>query len=121
MRGEGWVYVIGGVLLASLLFHEPLLFIVSLILLLIAGVVRVWDRYCLVGLSYRRELGQTRAFFGEEVPLVLEVVNAKPLPLAWLEIEDAVPGQGLAVVPGHIGPSHMPGRRLLSMLLSVRW
>jgi uncharacterized protein (DUF58 family) len=121
MRGEGWVYVIGGVLLASLLFHEPLLFIVSLILLLIAGVVRVWDRYCLVGLSYRRELGQTRAFFGEEVPLVLEIVNAKPLPLAWLEIEDAVPGQGLTVVPGHVGPSHMPGRRLLSMLLSVRW
>jgi uncharacterized protein (DUF58 family) len=121
MRGEGWVYVIGGALLGSLLFREPLLFIVSLILLLVAGTVRLWDRYCLTGLSYRRELGQTRAFFGEEVPFVLEIVNAKPLPLAWLEVEDAVPGEGLAIVPGHIGPSHMPGRRLLSMLLSVRW
>ena len=58
-------------------------------------VSRVWDRYCLVGLGYRRTLGQTRAFFGEEVPLTLEIVNAKPLPLAWLEIEDAVPGQGV--------------------------
>ena len=121
MQTEGWLYLIGGVLIASLLFHEPLLFIVSLILLLVAGTVRVWDRYCLVGLSYKRELGQTRAFFGEEVPFVVEITNDKPLPLAWLEIDDAVPGEGLHVTPGHIGPSHMPGRRLLSMLLSVRW
>ena len=34
MRAEGFFYLIGGLLLASLLFHEPLLFIVSLILLL---------------------------------------------------------------------------------------
>jgi uncharacterized protein (DUF58 family) len=121
MKSEGWLYLIGGALLGSLLFREPLLFIVSLILLLVAATVRIWDRYCLTGLSYRRELGQKRAFFGEEVPFVLEIVNAKPLPLAWLEVEDAVPGEGLAVVPGHLGPSHMPGRRLLSMLLSVRW
>jgi uncharacterized protein (DUF58 family) len=121
MSTEGWIYVIGGVLLASLLLHQPLLFLVSLILLLTAGVSRLWDRYCLVGLSYRRTLGQTRAFFGEEVPLTVEIVNNKPLPLAWLEIDDAVPGHGLAVRPGHVGPSHMPGRRLLSMLLSVKW
>jgi uncharacterized protein (DUF58 family) len=121
MRGEGWLWLIASVLLASLLFHEPLLFVVSLILLLIGATVRVWDRYCLVGLGYRRELGQTRAFFGEEVALVLEITNQKPLPLAWLEVEDAVPGGELSVVPGHIGPSHMPGRRLLSMLMSVRW
>jgi uncharacterized protein (DUF58 family) len=121
MSGEGWLYLIGGVLIASLVFHEPLLFIVSLILLLVAATVRIWDRYCLVGLSYKRELSQTRAFFGEDVPFVVEITNDKPLPLAWLEIDDAVPGEGLTVMPGHIGPSHMPGRRLLSMLLSVRW
>ena len=121
MRGEAWIYLIGGVLFGSLLLRESQLFLVALILLLVAVVSRVWDRYCLVGLGYRRTLGQTRAFFGEEVPLTLEIVNAKPLPLAWLEIEDAVPGQAMRVLPGHVGPSHMPGRRLLSMLLSVRW
>ncbi len=121
MKGEGWLYLIGGVLVASLLFHAPLLFIVSLILLLVAATVRIWDRYCLVGLSYKRELGQTRAFFGEEVPFVVEITNDKPLPLAWLEVDDTVPGEGLTVTPGHVGPSHMPGRRLLSMLISVRW
>jgi uncharacterized protein (DUF58 family) len=32
-----------------------------------------------------------------------------------------MPGTALPVTPGHVGPSHMPGRRLLSILLSVRW
>ena len=95
MRGEVWLYLIGGVLVGSLLLREGQLFVVALILLLVAGVSRVWERYCLVGVGYRRSLGQTRAFFGEEVPLTVEIVNDKPLPLAWLEIEDTVPGGGM--------------------------
>jgi uncharacterized protein (DUF58 family) len=121
LRGELGLYLIGGVLLASLLLREAQLFVVGLILLLVAGVSLVWQRYCLVGLGYRRSLGQARAMFGEEVSLTLEIVNDKPLPLAWLEVEDTVPGLGLALTPAHAGPSHIPGRRLLGILLSVRW
>ena len=121
MKLEALLYVLGGLLLGSLIFHEPLLFIVALILLLTALTVRVWERYCTTGLSYRRELGQSRAFFGEEVPLTIEIRNDKPLPLAWLEVDDAVPGDRMEVLPGRTGPSHVPGRRILSMLLSVRW
>src|ERR1700704_6051713 len=121
LRGEGFLFLIGGVVVASLLLREAQLFVVGVILLLVAGVSLVWERYCLVGLGYRRSLGQTRAMFGEEVSLTLEIVNDKPLPLAWLEIEDTVPGVGLTLAPAHIGPSHIPGRRLLTMLLSVRW
>src|SRR5438105_6790335 len=121
MRGEPWLYLVGGVLLASLLFHEALLFVVSLILLLTGIAAQLWDRYCLSGLGYRRVLGQTRAFFGEQVPLTVEIANEKPLPLAWLEVEDTVPGPGLSLAPAHVGPSHIPGRRMLTMLLSVRW
>jgi uncharacterized protein (DUF58 family) len=51
----------------------------------------------------------------------VEIVNEKPLPLAWLEVEDTIPGGRLNLEPRHTGPSHIPGRRLLSMLLSVRW
>ena len=29
------------------------------------------------------------------MPLTIEIVNDKPLPLAWLEVEDTVPGDGL--------------------------
>ncbi len=121
MRGEAWLWLIGGVLFSSLLLREAQLFVVALILVLVAGTSRMWERYCLVGLGYRRTLGQTRAFFGEQVPLTVEIVNEKPLPLAWLEVEDTVPGLGLSLAPAHVGPSHIPGRRLLTMLLSVRW
>jgi uncharacterized protein (DUF58 family) len=121
VRGEGWLYLVFGVLLGSLLLHEALLFVISLIVLLTGIASQLWERYCLVGLAYTRRLGQTRAFFGEEVPLTVEIVNAKVLPLAWLEVEDTMPGVALAVSPGRLGPSHMPGRRLLSILMSVRW
>jgi uncharacterized protein (DUF58 family) len=121
VRGEAWLWLIGGLLFVSLLLREGQLFVVAVILLLVASVSQLWERYCLVGLGYRRSLGQVRAFFGEDVPLTIEIVNEKPLPLAWLEIEDTVPGSALTLQPAHVGPSHIPGRRLLTMLLSVRW
>jgi uncharacterized protein (DUF58 family) len=121
VKGEVWLYLISGVLIASLVLREAQLFVVALILLLVAAVSRVWERYCLVGLGYTRTLEQTRAFFGEEIPLTVEIRNDKPLPLAWLEIEDTVPDRRLTFTPAHTGPSHIPSRRLLGMLLSVRW
>ena len=121
MKGEGWFWLIGGLLFVSLLVHEPLLFLIGCILLLVAGISYLWQRYCLNGLSYERTLGQTRAFFGERVPLTVEVTNRKPLPLAWVEVEDTIPGGELRLEPAHVAPSHMPGRRMLTMLLSVRW
>ncbi|MBV9577417.1 MAG: DUF58 domain-containing protein [Chloroflexi bacterium] len=116
-----WFWVIGGLLVISLLLREGLLFVIGCILLLVAGVSYLWQRYCLTNLSYTRTLAQERAFFGEEVPLTIEIANAKPLPLAWVEVEDIVPGGRVTLQPAHVSPSHIPGRRLLSMLLSVRW
>jgi uncharacterized protein (DUF58 family) len=121
MKGELWFWVIGALLVVSLLLHEPELFIIASILLLVAGVSYLWQRYCLTNLTYRRSIGQERAFFGEDVPLTIELVNAKPLPLPWVEVEDIIPGGMLTLKPAHVSPSHMPGRRLLTMLLSVRW
>jgi uncharacterized protein (DUF58 family) len=121
VRGEAWFWLIGGVLFVSLLLHQAQLFVIGCILLLVAVVSQLWERYCLVGLTYQRTLGVQRAFFGEQVPLTVEIVNEKPLPLAWLEVEDTIPGGRLNLEPQHTGPSHIPGRRLLTMLLSVRW
>ena len=87
VKGEAWLWLIGGLLFVSLLLREGQLFVVAVILLLVSGVSQLWERYCLHGLGYRRVLGQTRAFFGEEVPLTVEIVNEKPLPLAWLEVD----------------------------------
>jgi uncharacterized protein (DUF58 family) len=121
MKGEIWFWVIGGLLVVSLLLREAELFVIACILLLVAGVSYLWQRYCLANLTYSRSIAQERAFFGEDVPLTVEIVNAKPLPLAWVEVEDIVPGGALTLQPPHVSPSHIPGRRLLSMLMSVRW
>jgi uncharacterized protein (DUF58 family) len=121
MKGEAWVWLIGGLLFGSLLLHAGQLFVIAAILLLVAVTAYVWERYCLVGVRYTRLLGQRRAFFGERIPLTIEIVNDKPLPLAWLEIADTVPGSGLTLQPAHTGPSHITGRRVLTMLLSIRW
>jgi uncharacterized protein (DUF58 family) len=51
----------------------------------------IWQRHCLTGVSYQRRLGQTRAEFGEQVSLDLEILNDKVLPVTWLHIEDEVP------------------------------
>jgi uncharacterized protein (DUF58 family) len=121
VREEMWLYLLAGLAVAGILLRESLLFLVATVLLLVGLVARVWDRSSLVGLSYRRQLGQSRAFFGEEISLAVEITNAKPLPLAWLEVEDSVPGVGVTVVPGALSPSHVPQRRLLGILLSIRW
>jgi uncharacterized protein (DUF58 family) len=121
LRGEAWFWLIGGLLFVSLLLREGQLFVIACILLLVALVSYLWQRYCLTGVAYKRSLAQTRAFFGEKVGLTVEVRNDKPLPLPWVEVEDTVPGGQLTLEPAHTSPSHMPGRRLLTMLLSVRW
>lgn len=51
----------------------------------------VWGRSSLSGVRYTRVLSARRAEFGERVPIVLEVVNDKVLPLPWLEVRELVP------------------------------
>lgn len=120
MVGGPWLGVAGLLLVAAVLFRDGLLFLIALTVLLAASVARWWRDHCLDGVEYRRELGQRRAFFGEEVELTLEVVNRKLLPLAWLEIQDEVPRE-LALVVGAAQRSHRPGRAMLVNTLSLRW
>ena len=88
--GTIWWLIIALLLVSSALMRNNLLFLIGLFLLLIAGVSQLWTRYCLAGVGYRRWFGNARLFFGEETELSLEFVNAKPLPLAWLRVEDDI-------------------------------
>lgn len=106
--------------LTSVLLRYNLLFLLSLFLALIGGVSLWWARNCLAGVSYGRRFGSTRLFFGEETHFGVEIVNAKPLPLAWLRVEDELPA-GLNFGAAKLAYSHRPGRRLLVNLLSLRW
>ncbi|MBX6771625.1 MAG: DUF58 domain-containing protein, partial [Chloroflexi bacterium] len=91
MFSPGALIVFAALLVLSAIAHQLPLFLLSLTLLGAAGLSRLWERYCLAGLEYRRRFSTDRATFGETIDLEIEIVNRKLLPLAWLEIEDEIP------------------------------
>src|SRR5690242_13637039 len=119
MFGAATTSLLGVLLILSLLTRQPPLFLLTLALLLAAGLSQLWERYCLVGLGYRRSFSKQVAEFGDVVDLEIEVVNRKLLPLAWLEVEDEVP-RALTPSRGKVTASHRAGRGILRNLLALR-
>ncbi len=89
--------------------------IVGVLGALTTGVLYVWQRECLVGVTYRRELSQTRAMFDERVTLEIEIVNDKLLPLSWFEVEDDVPS-ALGIEGGTVVSHGAYGNTLVQLL-----
>ncbi|MEM7130810.1 MAG: DUF58 domain-containing protein [Chloroflexota bacterium] len=115
-----------GILLLALLSAatgQRLLFLMSLILALLAGSAQLWSRYCLVGVSYRRRFDQNRLFYGDDTRMDVEIVNAKPLPLGWLRIDDEFPFSMHPQNDELDDPSQATpnSRRRLVNVLSLRW
>ncbi len=115
-----WYFVALGLLIASLLFHEPLLFIAGLLALALAIIPELWYRFCFSGLVYHRQLGERRVFFGETVTLRLSIENRKALPLPWLEVEDEFP-EPLVLQGAKLTPHFKPRRMLLPAAFSLWW
>src|SRR5438270_7046797 len=86
-----WYYLGPILIAASIPFHQTLLIIVGLLVLVVIGTTDIWYTYCLRQLHYQRQFSEQRVLFGEEVTLWLTVENAKLLPLPWLEVEDTIP------------------------------
>ncbi|MGD0795892.1 MAG: DUF58 domain-containing protein [Dehalococcoidales bacterium] len=91
MRGDYWLVIAVVILIISLALHQVQLALISLLFLLTGGVARLWNRFCLHRVEYRRHLSRDRVFFGEEIVYEIQVDNRKPLPLPWLQIEDELP------------------------------
>jgi|DewCreStandDraft_2_1066082.scaffolds.fasta_scaffold01915_17 uncharacterized protein (DUF58 family) len=119
MLGAATLWMLALLLFLSVLAHQAPLFVLSLALLVAAGVSKLYERYCLSGLEYRRRFSRRAADFGETIELEVEVVNRKLLPLAWLEIEDETP-RALPPARGRVHFSHKPNRSLLTSLLALR-
>lgn len=120
MFGKTGYWLVGLLLLISVVIRSGLLFFFALALLLAAIASWVWERYSLERVEYRRWFTPARAFFGEQVDFTVEVVNRKALPLAWLQVEDEIPRQ-LEPVKGRSTPTYKPDRSNLTNLLSLRW
>jgi uncharacterized protein (DUF58 family) len=88
MRGDYWLLIAFLILIVSLVLHQVPLALVALLFILAGGISRLWNKYCLHRIEYKRRLSHGQVFFGEEVVFEIEVINRKPLPLPWLQIED---------------------------------
>ncbi len=113
------VVLLCGLLWLSVVTRGTALFILSLALLVAALLSRLWERYCLERVEYRRRFNHSRAHFGEEIELEVEAVNRKILPLSWLEVEDEIP-DALLPTKGRRAPCYKPERSLLVNLFALR-
>lgn len=92
----------------------------SLTLIVFAVAVHLWGKYCLHNVTYQRYFETNRLFFGEETAMRVEIVNTKPLPVAWLRVHDEVP-QALELSTRHESEQLNRGRRRLVHVFSLRW
>jgi uncharacterized protein (DUF58 family) len=108
------------IIVLGVLFHQPLLVVIALLLLAVIGATDVWATFCLRNLRYTRKFSQQRALFGEQVTLSLAIENAKLLPLPWLEIEDTIP-RSLPIEGQQLRVSYYGDTAILDNLFSTRW
>ncbi len=120
MTGRAGRFLILALFIISLLLRSPLLLLLVVLLGLVAGASALWGRYCLDGVTYARRFEAERLFCGEQTEMWVEIVNAKPLPLAWLKAEDEFP-EDFLVERTELGNASRPHRRTLTNLLSLRW
>ena len=93
MIGGLWLFFTVVLLIFSLLIKQVPLFIVALLFFIAGAIARLWARYSLSRVEYRRQLSSNRVFFGEEIKMAVEVTNRKILPLPWLQVEEQLPDQ----------------------------
>jgi uncharacterized protein (DUF58 family) len=91
MKGDYWLFIAVFILIISLVLHQVALALICLLFLLTGGVARLWNRFCLHRIEYKRRLSHNQVFFGEEIIFEIEITNRKPLPLPWLQVEDDLP------------------------------
>jgi uncharacterized protein (DUF58 family) len=121
MTGTLWWWLLAGLFVVSALRHSTSLFLLALLLSAASLASLLWSRYALAQVQFRRHLGQDRLAFAEETDLVVDIYNAKPLPVPWLLASDEYP-EGLTLLTGKLGMSSETAfRRALINLVSLRW
>jgi uncharacterized protein (DUF58 family) len=82
--------VAGLLLVLGILGTAPGLILLAVLTVLTAWLSTLWTRHGLTGVTYRRQLANDRAVWGDHVDLEVAVENRKVLPLAWLRADDFV-------------------------------
>ncbi len=118
--GTGFLVLAAALLLLAGVLHQGGLLLVAVLLVLLFGVAKIWEKYALRRVEYTRRLSASHAFFGDEVRLELSVANRKPLPLPWLSISEEL-DERLTLSTGATTPSAVPGRVVLSYVMPLGW
>jgi len=120
MKGSYWWLFLIVLFVIAVAARRGTLSVLILVLALAAGVSALWARYCLSKVTYRRKLANSHLAYGEETTLTLEFVNAKPLPLAWLLVEDQFP-RALTLLTEQVRFTVSRERVYLNSLVTLRW
>lgn len=86
----GLLVVFAGLLLAAW-YNQVVIVVVLGLLLSAGGLSRLWSRFSLTGVRCQRFLSERRVFPGEHIELRLRLINHKPLPLPWIQMEFETP------------------------------
>jgi uncharacterized protein (DUF58 family) len=85
-----WVGLAIAIAIVGAVASAPGLLLIATVTLAYAGLTRLWTRYGLRDIEYRRTLGARRAVVGDTVALDVRIWNRKPLPLPWISADDLV-------------------------------
>jgi len=86
----GLLILLAGFLL-SVWFNQHIIAIIFGVMFAITGITVVWSRLAIRRLTCRRSLNTTRVFPGETIDITLSIINQKPLPLPWVDIDEDIP------------------------------
>jgi uncharacterized protein (DUF58 family) len=120
LLGSAWLIITVVLVIAAAITRQSLLLVVAVIFFLSSGIARLWSRYALQRLEYKRHLSSNQVFFGESITLDLSISNLKFLPLPWLRIEEEIP-EDLTLLKGKTQASYKPGRVVISNFISLSW
>ncbi len=108
------------ILVLAVALAQPGLALLCALLLITAGMARLWSRWSLRRVSYERRLSQQRAFPDDEVELTIRVTNRKLLPLAGLRILDRIPS-AITLLNATTSFSGARQSQILQRRTSLRW
>lgn len=115
-----WTVFFAILFVASVIFAHALGIAFGLMGLAAVGIAWFWNRVSLRKVTYERTFPQERVFHGDEIYMDLVLTNRKPIPLAWLSIDDQLP-QGVMPYEGSLRRNLQSGIDSLSHSTAVAW
>ena len=106
MLNEVWILVSALLIFIGLVASQGLLLVVGSLVIVIALVARLWDRFAFRRVTHTRKLSRQRAFIGDSLEYSVTLNNDKILPLIWVDIQDAFP-EGLELAGEHLRSAGM--------------